>query len=85
VAVWLVRDCGLLSCQVTAKFGAGYCAPKTTETLINYTACYRLVLIFSVILYSICYNFLSVRAMGKASSLTGFGRVLAFRATSQCA
>jgi len=38
VAVWLVRDCGLLSCQVTAKFGAGCYAPKTTETLINYTA-----------------------------------------------
>jgi hypothetical protein len=39
VAVWLVRDCGLFTYQVTANFGAGYCAQKTTETLINYTAC----------------------------------------------
>src|SRR5690554_6030865 len=40
LAVWLVRDCGLFTYQVTAKFGAGYYAPKTTETLINYTACW---------------------------------------------
>ena len=39
MAVWLVRDCGLSTYQVTANFGAGYYAPKTTETLINYTAC----------------------------------------------
>jgi hypothetical protein len=30
-----------ISCQVTAKFGAGYYAPNTSETLINYTACVR--------------------------------------------
>jgi len=39
LAVWLVRDCGLYTYQGIAKFGAGYYAPKTTETLINYTAC----------------------------------------------
>lgn len=39
VAVWLVRDCGHFTCQVTANFGAGYCASNTIETLINYTAC----------------------------------------------
>ena len=39
VAVWLVRDCGLFTYQVTANFGAGYYTKKTTETLINYTAC----------------------------------------------
>lgn len=43
VAVWLVRDCGHFTCQVTANFGAGYCASNTIETLINYTACYHLV------------------------------------------
>jgi hypothetical protein len=32
------------SYQVTAKFGAGYYAPKTTETLINYTAYCAVVL-----------------------------------------
>jgi len=78
VAVWLVRDCGLLTCQVTANFGAGYNTPKTTETLINYTACYRLVFIFSVILFSICYRFSVSRASGQAYSLTSFGLALAF-------
>ena len=39
MAVWLVADFEALSYQVTANFGAGYYAPKTTETLINYTAC----------------------------------------------
>jgi len=45
MAVWLVRDCGLFTYQVTANFGAGCYAPKTTETLINYTACCMLVFI----------------------------------------
>ncbi len=54
VAVWLVRDCGLLPYQVTANFEAGYCASKITETLIYYTACYRLVLFFLIIL---CFYF----------------------------
>jgi hypothetical protein len=39
MAVWLVRDCGLLTYQGKANFGASYYASKTTETLINYTAC----------------------------------------------
>src|SRR5690554_708659 len=39
MAVWLVRDCGLFTYQVIVNFEAGYYAPKTTETLINYTAC----------------------------------------------
>ena len=51
LAVWLVRDCGLFTYQVTAKFGAGYYAPKTTETLINYTACWHFVLYFNVVIY----------------------------------
>jgi hypothetical protein len=41
VAVWLVRDCGLFTYQVTENFEADYYTPKTTETLINYTACVR--------------------------------------------
>jgi hypothetical protein len=45
VAVWLVRDCGLFTYRVTINVGAGYTAPKTTETLINYTACCMLVFI----------------------------------------
>jgi len=48
MAVWLVRDCGLFTYQVIANFRAGYYAPKTTETLINYTACYGLPLINSL-------------------------------------
>jgi len=49
VAVWLVRDCGLFPCQVTGEVEAAYYAPKTTETLINYTACYQLGFNFSFI------------------------------------
>jgi len=41
----IVGDCGLYTHQVTANFRAGYYAPKTTETLINYTACCVFVLI----------------------------------------
>jgi hypothetical protein len=44
LAVWFVRDCGLFTYHVTAIFEAGYTAPKTTETLINYTACCAVVL-----------------------------------------
>jgi len=39
MAVWLVRDYGLFTYQVTVKFEAGNFASKTTETLIYYTAC----------------------------------------------
>jgi hypothetical protein len=62
VAVWLVRDCVLFTSQVTANFGAGYYAPKTTETLINYTACWQLVFIhIRLFVIYLAFNFLSVK------------------------
>ena len=38
-----VKDCGFFTYRVTTKFGAGYYAPNTIQTLINYTACCRYV------------------------------------------
>ncbi|HBH24174.1 MAG TPA: hypothetical protein DDY13_12220 [Cytophagales bacterium] len=75
MAVWLVRDCGLFTYQVTANFGAGYYAPKTTEPLINYTACYQLAFIH---FNQLAINFAVSRAFGQTHSLTSFGRAIGF-------
>jgi len=56
MAVWLVRDCVIFTYHVIAKFRADYTAPKTTETLINYTACCKLVFIIPVNLYQVFSN-----------------------------
>jgi hypothetical protein len=41
-------------CQITRKVGAGYNPPHTTETLIGYTACWRVVVfvfLLSILLF----------------------------------
>ena len=83
VVVWLVRDCGLFPCHVTANFEAGYCALKTTETLINYTACYQLAFIFSVIFLSILLHLFSP-CVWAAILFDKFWLYAGFCATWQC-
>jgi len=41
----------------------------TPKPAMTYTNCYRLVLILSVILHTICYTFLSVRALARHTLL----------------
>ena len=57
LTIWLVRDFGLYSYQVTRKVKAGYNPSHTTETLIGYIVCCVHVLFISFQLLQFhCYH-----------------------------
>ncbi len=76
--VWLVADFEALSCQVTTTFDTSVAARIRTAPAINYTACYRLVFFVFFHFLSIYYLVSVCRALGKASSLAGFGLCVGF-------
>jgi hypothetical protein len=62
-----------ISCQVTRKVGAGYNPSHTTETLIGYTVCYRLVFfVFSHFSFNLLHRF-CLLCVGFGGSFAIFG------------
>ena len=75
LSVAAVRDCGVLSCPPTPKFERCRMLELPLKPLLHIAFVTAWCFLSSIILLSICYSVSVCGAVGKASSLAGFGCV----------